>query len=189
MWLVDVQALGHDAFGARGSGGLRDVLENTEVTKLVYDCRMDADALFHQFDVSLAGVLDIQLLDVGLRRQLSKDVRLLPGMAKCAGRWLGDATSAVAEDLKKRIKSAFSPALGGDARLWALRPLTQDVKRYAALDAWLLFELHTALAPSVEPDWMRRITAASEARCGEFRDAAVAVEQKRNSDSALAPDF
>ena len=46
------------------SGGLKEILEDSTRQKLSFDCRQDSDALWHQFNVKLAGVLDLQLLEV-----------------------------------------------------------------------------------------------------------------------------
>ena len=101
-----------------------------------------SDALFHQFGVRLAGVLDLQLADVGIRRARGEAVAQLPSMARCASRHLDAPSTRVAEELKTRVKGLYAGAGGGDSQLWALRPFAEDVRRYAALDAWILLQLH-----------------------------------------------
>ena len=55
--------------GAAGGGGpvrtLQEVLECGRVTKLLYDVRCDAEALYHQHGVRLGGAVDLQLAEVG----------------------------------------------------------------------------------------------------------------------------
>ena len=48
--------------GARAfeEGRLRELLESTRVLKLVFDCRGDSDALYHQRSVKLRNVYDVQ---------------------------------------------------------------------------------------------------------------------------------
>lgn len=46
---------------------LKTVLESSAVTKLFWDCRGDANALYHLYEVKLAGVIDVQLWDVATR--------------------------------------------------------------------------------------------------------------------------
>jgi len=41
------------------------------VNKLLWDARMDSDALAHQFDVKLQGVIDLQISEVAFRRCVS----------------------------------------------------------------------------------------------------------------------
>ncbi|KAG2454913.1 hypothetical protein HYH02_000743 [Chlamydomonas schloesseri] len=45
---------------------LKALLECDRVTKLLYDVRCDAEALYHQHGVRLGGVVDLQLAEVGL---------------------------------------------------------------------------------------------------------------------------
>lgn len=55
VYLIDVAVLGTLAF----SQGLREVLQSETVPKLFFDCRRDSDALFHQFQVRLAGMWSV----------------------------------------------------------------------------------------------------------------------------------
>ena len=43
---------------------LQEVLECEDVTKLLYDVRCDAEALYHQHGVRLGGAVDLQLAEV-----------------------------------------------------------------------------------------------------------------------------
>ena len=154
VFLFDVQALGTEhLFGGVDDAPrtpLRDALENPDATKLVFDCRVDSDALFHQHGVRLAGVFDVQLADVAARRRRSLAVTFLAGMPKRAQRHLSDgaaaaeaplaaldgpaaragddppitaeAVSRVTEHLKTKVKALYAPERGGDSGLWALRP-------------------------------------------------------------------
>ncbi|XP_052776788.1 uncharacterized protein LOC128214387 [Mya arenaria] len=67
-YVFDIQKLKMLPF----ENGLREILEDKNVMKLMFDCREDADALFHQFHVKLNGVLDIQLLEIMKRPQFKK---------------------------------------------------------------------------------------------------------------------
>ena len=190
IFLIDVQSLGSSAFGARGSGGIRDVLESPDVLKLMFDCRMDSDALFHQFDVRLENVLDVQLLDVAARRALGKLIDRVPGIAKCTGTHLSGAETAVADDLKVRVKKLYSVE---ESTLWATRPFTDDVRRYAALDVWLLIRLHSKMIFDLRDDtddWITRTFKASAKRVLEFRELDVAMSQGVfTEESTVAPAF
>jgi hypothetical protein len=48
-------------------GATHLIIGSTQVLKVFWDCRRDATALFHQHDVRLGGVLDLQLADIALR--------------------------------------------------------------------------------------------------------------------------
>ena len=151
-----------------------------------------------QHGVSLTNVFDVQLADVAARRRNHHAVSLLSGMPKCAGRWLPkgpnqaeaalaaqgldrapirsdadappDAASVarVTEHLKRKVKEQYASNLGGDGELWAKRPLAEDVRRYAALDAWLLKEIYAAMehANVLDEDWRARVVKESERRVG-----------------------
>ena len=208
--------------GDAGARTLRCVLEDPRITKLMFDCRVDSDALFHQHGVALRGVFDVQLADVASRRRKNLAVPLLSGMPKCAARHLAGASGAtkrslealdadpndrsvtragaaseaeavrrVTEHLKTKVKALYAPDLGGDARLWALRPISEDARRYAALDVWLLLRIHRAMIENEALDeaWRARVVAASAHRETEYRALDEPVLQFRDPERAVAPDL
>lgn len=62
VYLFDVSVLGRDAFTSEAAGvTVKGLLESSAVRKLLYDVRADSDALYHQFGVRLAGILDLQI--------------------------------------------------------------------------------------------------------------------------------
>ena len=201
---------------------LKTVLEDARVTKLMFDCRVDSDALFHQHGVALRGVFDVQLADVAARRRKNLAVPLLSGMPKCAARHLAGASGAtkqslaaldadpndtsvtragggseaeavtrVTEHLKSKVKALYAPDKGGDAQLWALRPISEDARRYAALDVWLLLRIHQAMTEdqALDEAWRARVVAASAQRETEYRALAEPVLQFRDPERAVAPDL
>jgi exonuclease 3'-5' domain-containing protein 1 len=101
------------------------------------------------------------------------------------------AVARVTEYLKKKVKEMYAPDKGGDGNLWALRPMVDDVRRYAALDAWLLQEIHAAMlhGQSLDEAWTKRVWAASATRTSEYRDLTEPVLQFRDPERAAAPDF
>jgi exonuclease 3'-5' domain-containing protein 1 len=68
--IVDIYSLGVQAFETRSAEGksLKDVFESKTTKKYLFDVRNDADALNALFGVQLAGVVDIQLLELASRR-------------------------------------------------------------------------------------------------------------------------
>ena len=50
-----------------------DIIQSPSVTKIVFDGRMDFSELYHGWNVSLRGVLDLQLADVESRRLRGED--------------------------------------------------------------------------------------------------------------------
>jgi hypothetical protein len=89
-YVIDVQALGGDVVFASCSPSqqsvsvsspslqkqahaekqtIRSLLEDPHLLKVTFDCRRDSEALFHQFQVTLRGVLELQVLDQAVRIQ------------------------------------------------------------------------------------------------------------------------
>ena len=89
------------------------------------------------------------------------------------------------------IRDRYASNLGGDGELWAKRPLAEDVRRYAALDAWLLKEIYAAMehANVLDEDWRARVVKESERRVGEYRDLEEPIMQFRCQERAQAPDL
>jgi exonuclease 3'-5' domain-containing protein 1 len=163
VYLFDICALRADAFEA---GGLRDILTGPSPLKLMFDCRADADALFHQYHVQLDGVYDVQVAVVKAKMNLA---RKLPGLAVCISRCCGDGSSE-AERFKSgkqegagalrlsflvlcsrktsivmSFSDLFSPERGGSFEVWRQRPLTTSLLNYCAQDVTMLFACHEKL--------------------------------------------
>jgi exonuclease 3'-5' domain-containing protein 1 len=197
IFLIDVMTAGGKEVFI--DGGLKDVIQSEEILKLAYDVRMDSDALFHQHDVLIKNVLDLQLLDIAIRRASGNMVEHLPSLSKTVSRRLTNAEVLVCEDLKKRVKNMYTSIEDGD--LWARRPLSDDARRYAALDAWVLMKLDQAMRPSgttashlfpgFDESWNKRVLDASRKRIDEYREKEVPIEQggKRTPEMTHAPMF
>ncbi|KAI6851069.1 hypothetical protein KC323_g9542, partial [Hortaea werneckii] len=82
IFIVDIYTLGAQAFDIPGPQGntLKNMLEGSEITKYLFDARNDADALHALFNIRLAHVVDVQLLELASRTG-SKHV--LRGLAAC----------------------------------------------------------------------------------------------------------
>ena len=197
IFLIDVMTIGGKEVFT--DGGLKDIIESEEILKLAYDVRMDSDALFHQHDVVLKNVLDLQLLDIAIRRAAGGIVEHLPSLSKTVSRRLTNAEILVCEDLKKRVKNMYTSVEDGD--LWARRPLIDDARRYAALDVWVLMKLDQAMRPNgttaphlfpgFDASWNERVLNASRKRIDEYKDKEIPIEQggKRTAEMTQAPPF
>lgn len=49
-----------------GTHGLKDLLESKIIKKITFDCRIDSNALYHQFGISLTNCLDLQVFQLGI---------------------------------------------------------------------------------------------------------------------------
>ncbi|KAK3360493.1 hypothetical protein B0T25DRAFT_434020, partial [Lasiosphaeria hispida] len=96
--VIDVLTLGRSAFTTTSQDGksLKSIFEDPAIQKCLWDTRKDADALWAHYQVRLAGVIDIQLLEnasrsaskkylCGLEKAIKLDLKL--GAAK-RNRWL-----------------------------------------------------------------------------------------------------
>ena len=83
--LIDVKTLGAAAFTISDPNGksIQQILESKDVTKVFFDIRNDSDALFSLFGICVAGIEDVQLMEVASR---TSSKRLLNGLAKCIER-------------------------------------------------------------------------------------------------------
>ena len=155
-YLIDVKVLKTMPF----EKGLREILEDTNVKKLMFDCREDSDALFHQFQVKLDGVLDMQLLEVmkahsdeigitiGRRSERHDEVVRVKGLMECIEVYIKNKTM-----LQTKRKGA------GKLSDWEKRPLLKHELEYAKTDVFALFELYTKLKSDEEG--MKRLETAS----------------------------
>ena len=164
VYIFDVQKLGQATF----SSGLGEILEDESRKKLMFDCRQDSDALWHQFKVKLSGVLDLQLLEVIYRRenpsasttntantaqsssnnkrggrrnrrsQRTDEIEKIYGFGRCVELYLQDEKLIKIKDKGKRL-------LEKDKELWTKRPLTDDLIQYCVVDTMAMFRLYNKM--------------------------------------------
>ena len=107
--LVDVHTLGHEAFFHPCTRGqtLKGILEDENIQKVffVFDVRNDPDALYAHFSVHLAGIQDIQLIELATR---SGSRRFINGLVRCIERDAGLTRSetSVWRDIKREWRAA-----------------------------------------------------------------------------------
>ncbi|XP_052777939.1 piRNA biogenesis protein EXD1-like [Mya arenaria] len=141
--------------------GLKEVLEDKNVMKLMFDCREDADALFNQFHVKLDGVLDIQLLEIMKRSQFEGNaINRKRGDHAIHAIRLDSLFDCIKEfgksdEMIKQKKEGM-----GRKNEWANRPLTVEQMKYAKTDVLSLFCLFDHFKPVDEE--MSRLKIASQ---------------------------
>ena len=125
VYLFDIAKLGALAFDS----GLKRLLESDSgtKTKLMYDCRNDSDALMHLYDVKLAGVLDLQLLEIVHRRKKGQRIEFLRGLKKCLDVYVSDRKI---EGIKKKGIEEIEDGKKKGVNIWAARPLSGELKEY-----------------------------------------------------------
>ncbi|KAJ4481040.1 ribonuclease H-like domain-containing protein [Lentinula aciculospora] len=134
---------------------LFNLLTNPKILKILYDGRHDFNALYHQYNVKLSNVIDVQLADIRSRfargetsdehskrllrcfsykqvyrpryQQKYEDVHVLQGLGSC---------------LEEHACKATSPKKKVDHDLWMSRPLLNEYLQYAAHDVEIIDALH-----------------------------------------------
>ena len=84
VFVCDVLTMKAAAF-ATSRSSLRQLLEDPANTKIFWDCRTDAAALYHQFGVRPRGVLDLQLCHVAMDVAVGGCPKYLTGLGKVLG--------------------------------------------------------------------------------------------------------
>ncbi|CAC5411180.1 EXD1 [Mytilus coruscus] len=130
VYLIDVLMIGNNVF----DDGLRSILENTTIEKLMFDCREDADALFHLHKVKLDGILDVQLLELS-NRIYRHGYTILGSLEKCLQNFLSD-------DTLLQMKKQGRQTMLRTTNIWRNRPLSESMLKYAAVDVLALFQLY-----------------------------------------------
>lgn len=149
IFLIDVHVLGSSAFTTTPAEAsltgqplsLKAILESPTTTKVLFDVRNDADALYSHFGVKLQGVVDVQLMENAARRG---NKRVLHGLAKCIREDCGLSTAEKAnwEEVKDKGLKLFASEKGGRPDIFNVRPLSQDLKTYCVQDVTCLPALH-----------------------------------------------
>jgi hypothetical protein len=141
-YVVDVLALGADRVFHKELPSLRGVLENSSVTKVTFDCRGDSDALLHQFDVTIRGVLELQVLDQAVRIQRGEaPPKRCPYIQRPYVPYL-QSTNAVS---RRYPSKELDAPHAKDPGVWGERPLSAQAVAYAANDAHVIRELLHAM--------------------------------------------
>ena len=189
IFVVDVQVLGGERVFSRELPSFRSCLEDLAITKVTFDCRGDSDALFHQFDVTLCGVLDLQVFDQAVRIHAFDEappencpfvkeggIQFLQGVETVLGRYpdlTGDENTLRKLPAPHRLSSS----------VWGKRPLSTDAIAYAANDVrinkvlWNRMQMQMDLTDEGELSelLMRRVEMHSKRYEGQFRDRRVKV--------------
>ncbi|KAL6822086.1 ribonuclease H-like domain-containing protein [Trichoderma sp. SZMC 28015] len=164
-YLIDVQSLGSKCFSTSGETRwtLKAILESPYIPKVFFDVRSDSDALFVIFDITLNGVVDLQLMEFAVRSHQEK--KWVQGLEKCV-RY--HATFSRFEKLrwsqtKERGKALFAPELGA----FNQRPLAPVLLEYCAQDVSVMPCLWAYYDSRMTKQLREEVIAASTLRVWE----------------------
>lgn len=103
---------------------VKDLCENDKVVKIIHDCRMDCDALFHHHGIKLNNVHDTSCFHYAITGSLDKNLN-------CVLTYNGINQNEVRDKRVYKSNHAF----------WATRPLTQMMVNWASSDVDKLFHV------------------------------------------------
>lgn len=157
-FLVDIHTLKGSAFSAPASNGslLHSILESPSIPKVFFDVRNDSDALFSHYQITLAGVQDIQLMELAQR---SFNRRCVNNLGKCI-----EYDASLTPDERKHWKSTkdtgrklFCPEQGGSYDVFNIRPLSDEIIQYCAQDVQFLPRLWHKYDRAMSQRWKAKV--------------------------------
>ena len=186
VFLVDIFVLKGAAFCTCNASGtnLRSILESALVPKVFFDVRNDSDALFSHFHISLAGVHDVQLMEVATRSSQSRE--RVAGLATCIKRdaQLTAEASALWKATKRKGLLHFAPEHGGSYEVFRCRPMLQDIVDYCAQDVVYLPVLWRVYAQKISAEWVRKVQHET---CERILTSQKASYEPHGKDKTLSP--
>lgn len=199
VYVFDVLKVGQSIF----ESGLREILEDSKYEKLMFDCRQDSDALWHQFNIKLAGVVDLQLLEVmqrceshsdfsrsksstkrrfyRRRSQNTENIKKVYGYRNCLELYVKDEKMIAVKD--KGVKLFTSNTLA-----WTKRPLPEKLIRYCAVDTMGMFKLYEAFKSMLSISEKARLKIASDKYTDYYREKKERVFNEYETNSYLPLD-
>lgn len=161
-YVIDITALGGDFV----FNELRQVLESHIVQKIMFDCRSDADALLHQYQVKLSNVLDLQVFDQATRqpRERKGPLAYVPGMGLVA-------QDHVSAETVQELRGGMVPPHKEDMMIWGRRPLPEQAWQYSAADVHTIDLIYRSmLTKQVPVHTMQRVLFHSTRCLNSFRN-------------------
>ncbi|KAF2720636.1 hypothetical protein K431DRAFT_285552 [Polychaeton citri CBS 116435] len=164
-YIIDVTNLGRDTFMTEADGGrsLKSILEAADTTKVFFDVRNDSNALFFLYDIKLAGVEDLQLVELASRGYSKQFVK---GLAKCieSDANIGYEEKRIWREVKNKGGMIFKPERGGSYAAFDIRPLSADLMEYCLQDVLLMPGLLQTYSRRLRGDWWAKIREETAAR-------------------------
>ncbi|KFZ16569.1 hypothetical protein V502_05022 [Pseudogymnoascus sp. VKM F-4520 (FW-2644)] len=146
-YLIDIHTLQGAAFSTTTTSGtsLKSVLESPTIPKVVFDIQNESDALFNLFQISVDGIIDLQLMGSVTK---SGSVKFAAVLAGCIER-----DSRIDVRQKNRWRHAkedgqrfFAPEMGGRFDILNERPIKPEIIQYCQLDVALFPGLYNTYA-------------------------------------------
>jgi len=135
-YIFNVHQLGEDCI----SVGLKSFLENGNILKVIHDCRLLSDFLFHKYGINIVNVFDTQVADVIIYKQTRGELpRVLNRLEPCLYEYLPVNAS------KYTFESVIYQLRKKDPKVWTKRPLHPKLINAVAEKVLYLRELKLIL--------------------------------------------
>lgn len=151
VYLFDIQQLGNKVFDL----GLKELLENEQVCKVLYGCPGDYTSLDQGSGVYMRNIVDLQVLEWYCRgRQNGSYTLQIKGLKFAAGHYVDDE---ILKDMGvydiDSVNTAGKNVFKYYSDVYKERPLPKYLKTYAALDVKLIWLLVEGLQNVVDIDF------------------------------------
>jgi exonuclease 3'-5' domain-containing protein 1 len=160
--LIDIHTLGDKAFSTAGASGqtLKGVLESDSIPKVFFGIRNDSDALFGHFRINLAGIHDIQLMELPTR---TFSRRFIKGLAKSIERdiSLSESERGRWKETKEKGLILFTPERGGSYEVFTIRTMSEEIKLYYIQDVHFIPQLWQRYNSKMAMAWARKLRQAT----------------------------
>jgi exonuclease 3'-5' domain-containing protein 1 len=171
VYLVDVHCLGGEAFTiANNNVSFKAILESSTIPKVFFDVRNDSDALFNLYQVSLNGVKDIQLMELGCRPGPESSKKYVADLAKCVAKSsaIPDPQRQDWQRVKQDAARLFDTQKHGFLHIFSKRPLRSEIEQYCIQNVIVLPGLHDVydakLRRPSEKFWQVQVQQATKDR-------------------------
>jgi len=186
VFMFDVEELGEEGWDA----GLRRVLEEPNLLKIIHDCRQLSDCLWHQHNVRLTGVYDTMAGDM-VYISTNLLFGLLPRYTRSQAHLVRDYLGVQDEEIAfPRYRRA---GLAEEQEAWRQRPLADHLLLLAARGVLYLPALYAFIrAANLQPFHQAVALLNSQVRDADDPDAArlsVESHQVPRAVSSVLPDW
>lgn len=152
---------------------------------MFFDVRNDADALYNIYEIELANVYDLQLVDIARRRSNNIPTKFVSGLSRCIELYVNPPNAW--KEVKAAGNRLFSPEKGGSYTIFEQRPLDPRILAYCAQDVALMFQLEAAMERMVVgKNWEKRVLIGSANRVAESKSS---IYPGQGRHRAIAPVF
>lgn len=167
-------------------GGLKTLLENEQIIKVIHDCRNDSVNLYTQFHILLKNVFDTQSAHAVLQYQdHGKQVYKVKNISLNT---LCELYNSPSNPMKDQLKHVYRR----DQKYWARRPLSKEMLLYAAGDVLVLInhQLYSTMANSIKPEFRSLLSdLCTEQILMQLRPADVKMRKKHRKVATEVADL